>query len=57
MSGVVSPGTYSHEGFGRCGLYIDPSERFTAVYMIPGIRGFSAEAVVMPRSIMWSGLQ
>lgn len=32
---IHTPGTYSHEGWGRCHLSIDPAERFVMAYFIP----------------------
>ncbi|WP_282941432.1 serine hydrolase domain-containing protein [Paenibacillus sp. RC67] len=54
--GLASPETYSHEGAGRCAIYIDPVEQFIAVYMVPTNTRFIERSVVHPRSIMWSGI-
>ncbi|WP_167859486.1 serine hydrolase domain-containing protein [Paenibacillus cymbidii] len=54
--GFCSPQTFSHEGTGRCALFVDPVERFVAVYMVPSLVPFCEKSVFHPRSIMWSGL-
>lgn len=54
----LSPGSFSHEGAGLCGLYLDPVENFVFVYMCPlseGV-GWEAEAVINLRNIVWSGI-
>jgi CubicO group peptidase (beta-lactamase class C family) len=53
---LVTPGTYSHEGFGRSCLYIDPVEQLVVVYFIPMSEGFNPEAVIHSRAIIWSGI-
>ncbi|WP_199620796.1 serine hydrolase domain-containing protein [Paenibacillus alkalitolerans] len=53
---ICSPGTYSHEGFGHSGLYIDPKERLVFVYFVPNRAGWVAEAVINPRAIAWSSI-
>ncbi|WMT39914.1 hypothetical protein RE628_21560 [Paenibacillus sp. D2_2] len=53
---ICSPGTYSHEGAGHCGLYIDPKERLIYVFFVPSQTGWVAEAVINPRAIVWSSL-
>jgi CubicO group peptidase (beta-lactamase class C family) len=53
---ICTPGTYSHEGFGHCGLYIDPKERLIFSYLVPSKDGFVAQAVINPRAIVWSAL-
>jgi CubicO group peptidase (beta-lactamase class C family) len=53
---LVTPGTYSHEGFGRSCLYIDPVEQLVVVYFIPMSGGFNPEAVIHSRAIIWSGI-
>jgi CubicO group peptidase (beta-lactamase class C family) len=54
---LVSPGTYSHEGYALSGLYVDPQEQFVAAFMAPP-RGSSwlPEAILNTRAIMWSGI-
>jgi CubicO group peptidase (beta-lactamase class C family) len=52
-----SPGTFSHEGHGHCGLYVDPVERLIFVFLVPSKRGYLEESVIMPRAIVWSGVQ
>lgn len=53
---ICSKGTYSHEGFGHCGLYIDPVEDLVFAALVPSPKGFSNESVITPRAIVWSGL-
>ncbi|AOY01942.1 serine hydrolase [Jeongeupia sp. USM3] len=55
--GLVSPGSYAHEGYGHSALYIDPSEGLVVAYMVPNNPGWSQEAVIAPRGIIWSGLR
>ncbi len=54
----LSPGSFSHEGAGLCGLYMDPVENFVFVYMCPLKEGvdWEAEAVINLRNIVWSGI-
>ncbi|GHD56606.1 serine hydrolase domain-containing protein [Jeongeupia chitinilytica] len=54
--GLVSPGTYAHEGAWHSALFIDPQEELVVVYMVPNNPGWSQEAVIAPRGIIWSGL-
>jgi CubicO group peptidase (beta-lactamase class C family) len=53
---ICSPGTYSHEGYGHCGLYVDPVENLVFVYFVPSKEGWLPEAVINPRAIVWSAL-
>ncbi|AOZ94421.1 serine hydrolase domain-containing protein [Paenibacillus crassostreae] len=53
---ICSKGTYSHEGFGHSGLYIDPVEDLVFAFFVPGLKGYTNESVVIPRAIVWSGL-
>ena len=53
---LCSRGTYSHEGFGHCGLYVDPSEELVFVFFVPCVKGYTNESVLIPRAIAWSGL-
>lgn len=53
---LSSVGTYSHEGFGHSGMYIDPVEDFVYIFFVPSPQGFVEEAVVNARAIVWSGL-
>ncbi len=54
----LSPGSFSHEGSGLCGLYLDPVEELVFVYFCPLNEkyGWLAEAVINLRNIAWSGL-
>jgi CubicO group peptidase (beta-lactamase class C family) len=56
-SGLCSPETFSHEGAGRCALYIDPVEQFIAAYIVPSNESFVPRSIVHPRNIIWSGIQ
>jgi serine-type D-Ala-D-Ala carboxypeptidase len=54
----LSPGSFSHEGAGLCGLYMDPVENMVLAYICPltdGI-GWEPEAVINLRNIVWSGI-
>ncbi|MBB3112734.1 CubicO group peptidase (beta-lactamase class C family) [Paenibacillus phyllosphaerae] len=53
---LSSDGTYSHEGYGHSGLYIDPAEQLVFVFFVPSTRGYTDESVVTPRAIVWSGI-
>jgi CubicO group peptidase (beta-lactamase class C family) len=53
---ICSPGTYSHEGYGHCGLYVDPVENLVFVYFVPNREGWLPESVINPRAIVWSAL-
>lgn len=53
---LCSKGTYSHEGFGHSGLFIDPVEQLVFVFFVPSTKGYTHESVVLPRSIVWSGI-
>ncbi|MCM3634478.1 serine hydrolase domain-containing protein [Paenibacillus camelliae] len=53
---LCSKGTYSHEGFGHSGLYIDPVEQLVFVFFVPSQQGYTHESVLLPRSIVWSGI-
>lgn len=53
---LCSRGTYSHEGFGHCGLYVDPAEELVFVFFAPSVKGYTNESVLIPRTIAWSGL-
>jgi CubicO group peptidase (beta-lactamase class C family) len=54
----LSPGSFSHEGAGLCGLYMDPVENVVLAYICPlcdGV-GWSPEAVINLRNIVWAGI-
>lgn len=55
---LLSPGSFSHEGAGLCGLYIDPAESMVFVYFCPLAQGvdWESEAVINLRNIVWSGI-
>lgn len=54
----LSPGSFSHEGAGLCGLFIDPAESMVFVYFCPLAPGvdWESEAVLNLRNIAWSGI-
>ncbi|WP_336773144.1 serine hydrolase domain-containing protein [Paenibacillus sp. MMO-58] len=54
---LASKGTFSHEGYGHCGLYVDPVEELVFAFLVPSHKGFTNESVVTPRAIVWSGLE
>lgn len=54
---ICSVGTFSHEGYGHCGLYVDPNEELVFVFFVPSAKGYSHASVVNPRAIVWSGIQ
>lgn len=53
---LCSKGTYSHEGYGHSGLFVDPVEQLVFVFFVPAAQGYTHESVVLPRSIVWSGI-
>lgn len=53
---LCSKGTFSHEGFGHCGLFVDPVEELVFVFFAPSMKGYTNESVLVPRAIAWSGL-
>jgi CubicO group peptidase (beta-lactamase class C family) len=54
---ITSPETFSHEGAGRCALYIDPVEKLIAVYITPTSLDWVPESVINVRNVIWSGIQ
>jgi CubicO group peptidase (beta-lactamase class C family) len=55
---LVTPGTFSHEGFGACCIMIDVKESFVAVWTSQFYDGdWYAHALRNVANIMWSGLQ
>ena len=54
---LCSKGTFSHEGFGHCGLYVDPIEELVFVFFVPSQKGYMPESVITPRAIVWSGIR
>lgn len=53
---ICTPGTFSHEGYGHSGLYMDPHEQLVFVYFVPNKEGWVPEAIINPRAIVWSSL-
>jgi CubicO group peptidase (beta-lactamase class C family) len=56
ISELLTPGTYNHEGRGRCALYIDPVEKLVAVYFVPSAVKWEPISIICTRGIIWSGL-
>lgn len=54
----LSPGSFSHEGSGLCGLYMDPVENVVFAYICPLVEGvdWEPEAVLNLRNIVWAGI-
>lgn len=54
----LSPGSFSHEGAGLSGLYMDPAENFVFAYICPLCKDvpWLAEAVINLRNIVWAGI-
>ncbi|MBN2531789.1 MAG: beta-lactamase family protein [Spirochaetales bacterium] len=54
----LSPGSFSHEGAGLCGLYMDPVENVVFVYFCPLAEdvGWEIKAVINFRNIVWAGI-
>ncbi|MGE5615187.1 MAG: serine hydrolase domain-containing protein [Bacillota bacterium] len=54
----LSPGSFSHEGAGLCGLYMDPVENMVLAYICPLCEGivWLPEPVVNLRNIVWAGI-
>jgi CubicO group peptidase (beta-lactamase class C family) len=54
---TYSKGTFFHEGFGFCGIFVDPVEELVASYYVPFTDdGWYSEAIMNTQSIIWSGL-
>jgi CubicO group peptidase (beta-lactamase class C family) len=53
---ICTPGTFSHEGHGHSGLYVDPTERIVYTFFVPSKAGWVPEAIINPRAIIWSAL-
>ena len=57
-SQLITPGVFSHEGFGACCLMMDPKEQFVVVWTAQFYDGdWYAHALRNVASIMWSGLE
>ena len=52
----LSPGSFSHEGAGLCGLYMDPAENVVLSYICPLVDNWEPEAVINLRNIVWAGI-
>jgi CubicO group peptidase (beta-lactamase class C family) len=55
--GLISDGTFGHEGAGRSRLLIDPEEDLIFVYFVPSATDWLPESISMPPQIVWSGLK
>lgn len=55
--GLVSPGTFGHEGAGRCRIMLDPAEELAAVYFVPSSKDWIPQSVVDTVPMIWSGLR
>ena len=54
---TFSPGTFCHEGAGRCALYIDPKEKLVAAWIVPYVvNEWRPKPLFNAINIMWSGL-
>ncbi|PRX29303.1 CubicO group peptidase (beta-lactamase class C family) [Orenia metallireducens] len=53
---LLSPGTFSHEGAGLCGLFMDPVENIVFAYICPLVDEWVPEAVNNQVNIVWSGI-
>ncbi len=51
-----SPGTFGHEGAGRCSLYIDPAEQLVAAIFVPSRIDFVPESIIGLQGMIWSGI-
>jgi len=52
-----SPGTFMHEGWGYCSLYMDPKEQLTAAWFVPFAKNeWFPRAQYSVQNIIWSGL-
>ncbi|MCL2184729.1 MAG: beta-lactamase family protein [Treponema sp.] len=53
-----SKGTYMHEGWGYCSLYVDPIEKLVAAWFVPYAKeGWFPRALYNVQNIIWSGLK
>ncbi|MFP4016488.1 MAG: serine hydrolase domain-containing protein [Halanaerobiales bacterium] len=54
---LLSPGTFSHEGAGLCGLFVDPVEELVFTFFCPLVGDeWVNEAVNNSLNIVWSGI-
>ncbi len=53
----ASPGSYGHEGAGRCKLIIDPKHKAVIVYFVPSNLDWVPESIIHPQQLIWSGWQ
>jgi len=54
---TISPGTFMHEGWGYCSLYMDPKEEMAAAWFVPFTRDeFFSRAQYNVQNVIWSGL-
>ncbi len=55
--GIVPSGTFGHEGGGRCFLYVDKANAFTAISFIPSKHVWVPESQLNVMNIIWSGIE
>jgi len=54
---TFSHGTFMHEGWGYCSLYIDPEEELAAAWFVPFTRDeWFSRAQYSVQNVIWSGL-
>lgn len=53
----VSPGSFGHEGAGRCKLLIDPEHQAVVIYFVPSNLDWVPESINHPQQLIWSGWQ
>jgi CubicO group peptidase (beta-lactamase class C family) len=51
-----SPGSFGHEGSGRCSLYIDPVEDFIMTVFVPSNVSWVPESILSVQAVAWSGI-
>ena len=55
---TFSQGTFMHEGWGYCSLYMDPKEAMTAAWFVPFTRDeWFSRAQYNVQNVIWSGLK
>lgn len=54
---TYSEGSYFHEGYGACAMYIDPVEQLAATWFVPWNKvGWAADALFNVQNVIWSGI-
>jgi CubicO group peptidase (beta-lactamase class C family) len=55
---TMSPGTFMHEGWGYCSLYMDPKEEMAAAWFVPFTRDeWFPRAQYNVQNVIWSGIK